>query len=75
MTKESILQVARAIFLDNPNINSSARILSLESIEESSLVTAYYGRNEGSITSNFKSAINPLLQLSLHFVDYNAHHL
>lgn len=60
MTRQSILQVLRAIFLDNPNMDSSARILSLQSIDESSLITAYYGRNEGSITSSFKLAIKTI---------------
>ena len=65
MTKGAILQVARALFLDNPtndNINagSSSRILRLQRVDESGLITAYYGRKEESITSNFKSAINKI---------------
>ena len=63
MTKEAILQVARALFLDNPNsenAGSSSRISNLQSIDESSLITAYYGRKEESITSNFESVIEAI---------------
>ena len=63
MTKEAILQVARAILLDNPNsenAGSSSRILSLQRVDESSLITAYHGRKEKSITSNFKSVIKKI---------------
>lgn len=61
MTRGAILQVARDVFLDNPNsevVGSSQRISSLEdSADEKSLVNAYYGRKETSITNTFKSAI------------------
>ena len=63
MTKEAILQVARALLLDNPtneNAGSSSRILSLQRVDESNLITAYYGRKEESITSNFEAAIETI---------------
>ena len=63
MTEGALLQVARAIFLDNPNnenAGSSSRILSLQTIDESSLITAYYGRKEKSITNNFESVIEAI---------------
>ena len=63
MTKEALLQITRVIFLDNPNnenTGSTSRILSLQSIDESSLITAYYGRKEESITDKFESVIDAI---------------
>ena len=61
MTRTAILTMTREFLLDNPNNKnpgSSQRILALgTSIDESSLVNAYYGREERGIASNFENAI------------------
>ena len=64
MTRMAVLTVAREFLLDNPNNQnpgSSGRILGLgTSIDESKLVSAYYGRQEKGIESNFRSVIKTM---------------
>ena len=64
MTEKAILQLVRDVFLDNPNSDiegSTQRIENLESTDASSLVEAYYGREQRSITKNLERAIKEIL--------------
>ena len=61
MTRGAILYVAANVLRDNPNTDnegSSKRISSLSSLDEESLITAYYGQSW--LTSEFENAIGAI---------------
>lgn len=63
MSRAAILNVAADLLRDNPNPDSpgsSSRIADLSSLSEESLVTAYYGEMQRSITVSFQSAIRAI---------------
>ena len=64
MTENALLYLVRDIFIDNPNPEdegSTERIESLTSIDASSLITAYYGRRQRSITENLEKVIEMIV--------------
>ena len=63
MTENAILQLVRDVFIDNPNSDnagSTQRIESLDDIDASNLVKAYYGEKQRSITNNLEKAIDAI---------------
>lgn len=63
MTRNAILNVTADLLMDNPNLDSegsSQRISNLSSLDEGSLITAYYGQEQRSMTSDFESAIESI---------------
>ena len=64
MTKRAILKVADDVLRANPNPSdsqSSQRLSALTSLDEVSLVTAYYGRNDDGKNQIFKNAVENIL--------------
>ena len=64
MTKRAILHVASDVLRANPNprdSQSSQRLSDLTSLDEASLITAYYGRNDDGKNQIFKNAVENIL--------------
>ena len=64
MTKRAILQVADDVLRANPNPSdsqSSQRLSDLTSLDEVSLVTAYYGHSDDRKNQIFKNAVENIL--------------
>ena len=64
MTEHALLYLVRDIFIDNPNSEdegSTERIESLTSIDASSLIKAYYGRRQRSVTKNLNRVIEMIV--------------
>ena len=63
MTENAILQLVRDIFIDNPSNDSpgsTQRIESLDDIDASNLIKAYYGKKQRSIRKNLEKAIGAI---------------
>ena len=66
MTRNSILEVADEVLRDSPNpsdsLGSSRRLSALLSLDEESLITAYYGQNDQDRIEAFKNAIEAVVK-------------
>ena len=63
MTRNALLEVAAEVLTDNPNPNdaqSSQRLSVLSSLDEESLITAYYGYHDHTRIEAFENAIEAI---------------
>ena len=64
ITEDAVVQVARTVFLDNPNpasnIDSTARINSLGPLTAIHLIEAYFGDSSSDLADEFENAIDEI---------------